>query len=257
MLETDIAITLSQKYTSGIRQFAKAQLEQSDLEDVFLSRANFQAANFNQANLKNADLSDVNLAGASLISANLTQAHLSRVDFTNAQLKNADLTKAILTKANFTGAFLQKTCFVSTILFETNFSGADLSGANLSEVDLGNVNLEGAIWNNETIFPADFDPVKSGMLRDCKIEDLIEQLNYLGECSNKYLGNMMTTRYLNSSRPKVKWLKQFEVSKTNQITLIKDIADEITPQQLNEFQHWIDAFTKSCSGIIKDFCEMI
>jgi len=42
-------------------------------------------------------------------------------------------------------------------------SGADLTDVCLSEADLSKVNLSGAIWNNETVFPEGFEiPEKSG-----------------------------------------------------------------------------------------------
>ena len=40
---------------------------------------------------------------------------------------------------------------------------ADLSGADLSKVSLTDVYLEGAVWNDNTVFPEGFEiPEKSG-----------------------------------------------------------------------------------------------
>jgi len=55
-----------------------------------------------------------------------------------------------------------------TIEPEANLSSADLSKANLSGADLSKVSLtdvylEGAVWNDNTVFPEGFEiPEKSG-----------------------------------------------------------------------------------------------
>ena len=245
---------IEEKYSSGAKNFSAANLERADLENIFLSRIYLNQANLNNANLKNSDLSDANLTESSLVNANLANAHLTGIDLSNADLTNADFTDSILTQANFREASLEKTSFMSAVLIEANFTKVDLSKTNLS-----NANLKDAVYDDDTIFPSDFDPVSKGMVNQSQsgIEDLLTQFNHLCKCSNKYLGNAMTTKYFTSSRPDYDWLNKFAIDNNSQIICEENITASVTSERIKLFHQWLDAFFNSCSSIIKGFEKLI
>ena len=248
---------LEKQYISGKRSFYQANLEQVDLENMFLSRIEMKQANLNYANLNNADLSDADLAQSFLIGTQLDKAHLSGIDLTQANLTQAKFTKSILNQANFAEACLEEACLIGAALIGANFAKANLSGASLLGANLSGANFEGAFYDSKTVFPPDFDPVGKKMIDKLSIQDLISQFEHLCTCSTKYLGNTMTAKYFESSRPKSDWLAQFTLNKSSQIIYQKDTAQLATPKQTVSFQQWQDAFTESCSLIIKGFKNLI
>ncbi len=253
---------LEEQYSSGTRHFSQAQLEKADLEDIFLSRADLNQANLNGANLKNADLSDANLTESSLIGAELNKAHLSGINLSKANLSQVDLTESILNQANFTEACLEKASLMWAVLIEADLSGADLSGADLSDANLSGANLNSAnlkdvFYNSKTKLPNNFDPASQGMVNKLGIEEFIDWFNHLCSCSNKYLGNIMTARYFDSSRPNFDWLKQFTINKSSKIDYQGNLTEPITSEHLKYFQQWLNAFIKSCSSVIKGFEKFV
>jgi len=117
--------------------------------NIDLSRANLQKNDFSNtdwqgANLEGAHLDDANLQGADLSEANLFGAALWRTDLQQAKLQNANL------------QWIRP--------FEANFSGADLRGANLQNVNLQHTQLRGAIYNQATQWPPDFEPDQAGAI---------------------------------------------------------------------------------------------
>lgn len=249
--------TLEEKYSLGERCFVEVELQQVDLENIFLSRIDMQQANLDGINLKNADLSDANLTESSLVGAELTKAHLTGINLSQANLSKAIFANSVLTQANFKAACLEKASLMSAVLIEADFSQADLSGADLSGANLTSTNLQDAIYDNDTKFPMGFDPKARGMQNKSTVEDLVEQLGHLCNCSNKYLGNTMTAKYFNSSRPDYSWLNQFTIDNQNQIVFQGNLTDKVTIQQFQAFEQWLNSFTKSCSMIIKDFKKFV
>ena len=257
MFNNSAAIQLCKQYSLGKRQFHKAQLQKAELRQASLSQIDLTKANLHHANLKKADLSYADLrescliraelSGANLTGANLAFAELSRVNFALAQLREANFNGACLNKAYLTGANLTK----------VDLSYSDLTGTYLIGVDLSKANLNGAIYDNDTSFPPNFDPISAGMLRECTAQELLDRFSVIYDSSNKYLGKIMTTKYFYSSRPDFDWLKQFEISKSNQITFTGISTDSISSLQLRWFQKWINTFIELCSQIIKDFSQLI
>ena len=248
---------LEEQYALGSRNFSKIDLEKADLENTFLSRVEMKQANLNYANFKNADLSDADLTESSLINTELYKAHLSGINLSKANLTQTNFTQSILNQANFTQACLKKACLIGTVLIEADLSEADLSGADISGANLSETNLKGTIYDSDTIFPTDFDPQSRGMINKFGIEDSIDRFNHLCECSSKYLGNTMTAKYFDSSRPNFDWFKLFTIDKSSKIIFQGNPREPLTPKQLELFQQWMNSFTKSCSSIIKGFAQMI
>ena len=98
------------------------------LKQYAAGERNFRKEDLNNANLFEADLQGINLAQASLVAADLRGANLTRANLTEADLRDSCLIEADLRSANLTGA-----------------------------------NLEGAIYDEDTEFPAGFDPEAAEM----------------------------------------------------------------------------------------------
>jgi uncharacterized protein YjbI with pentapeptide repeats len=169
-------------------------LSGKSLENLDLSKVDFQAANLSGANLFGAKLDAADLSGANLSGAKLDLAWIMRANFTNADLSNASLLALVvssglensmaeapifkrakfvgahiiarlsrfdLSGADFTGARMAPDLRNQSMgLMRTDLSGANLSGANFSKADLGFAlmrfaNLTGAILSGTNLAGAD------------------------------------------------------------------------------------------------------
>jgi len=113
--------------------------------------------NLNRANLRNSDLSGtvawrLTFWSAQAEGASFSKAVLNGVDFGDANLHNANFAGAILVDADFRGSELEGSDFSSTFL----------QGANLRARSLKDINLRGALYDNKTAWPSEFDPIKAG-----------------------------------------------------------------------------------------------
>ncbi len=114
-------------------------LMHADLEETKLTNVNLSGFNLQRAILTGSDLRGANLSGANLTFATMKEAILEGADLQRANLFGADLTEAFMT-------------------------GSDLRGADLTEAKkLDEIFLTGARYNNDTKFPAGFDPEEHGM----------------------------------------------------------------------------------------------
>ena len=161
------------------RLIAKKKCINCYLGNADLRGLNLSGANLSRAKLVEARLDNVNLAGANLsrvelnwyesngghgmsspkcdvnISASLKKANLTNANLSEARLSGANLESANLNNANLSNAFILR----------ANFENADLRNANLTvDAYLSSTSLKGAKYNNQTIFPSDFDPEKEGMI---------------------------------------------------------------------------------------------
>ena len=99
--------------------------------------------------LSNADLSYFDLSYADLSGADLAGVDLRNTTMTNVGLDDTDLSGAVLTGADLTNAFLWN---------------ADLTDADLTDAGMLNIFVGGTTYNDQTIFPANFDPAAGGMI---------------------------------------------------------------------------------------------
>ncbi|TVQ48024.1 MAG: pentapeptide repeat-containing protein [Gloeocapsa sp. DLM2.Bin57] len=262
MLKDSAELEIRKRYSLGDRQFPNIRLRRAQLKGIKLAQANLKGADLSYANLRDADLSyadlsnaylnETNLIGANLTGAILHSASLIKALLANADLKNANLTEAFLTKA---------------VLSNVSLIKANLSGAYLNEADLTGIQLQGAIFTPKTQFPGYFNPLTAGMVQKSSVDSLIQQkvtitqlltsFNQVADCSNHYLGNILTAKYLNSSRPPREWLNNFQIDSQGKITFTDNINAPVTTLQLQYFQEWVGAFIKSCSLIIQDFAKVI
>lgn len=103
----------------------------------------------------------MNVDSGALAGADLSGAALSGADLQNAALRNANLQKADLHLADLNGADLR-----GADLRAVNFRGADLRGADLRETRLHRADLNHCLYNDDTRWPAGFDPRTSGAQKD-------------------------------------------------------------------------------------------
>jgi hypothetical protein len=142
--------------------FVGADLRGTNLSDVVFAGANLRGADLEGADLNGSWLSKANLQEAELPLANLQEANLGRADLRLAKLYGANLRAVFLGEADLEGARL-----LGANLREANLRYADLRGADLEEAILDGVQLQGATYDADTVWPDGFDWKAAGvMLRD-------------------------------------------------------------------------------------------
>jgi len=157
----------AQRFTSPRR----ADLRGLDLQGLSLRGVNLTFAYLEQAFLVSADLRGAylmraQLKGAILEDAKLEQARLQGADLSNANLESANLISARLDNATLMGARCSYATFEGADLKRTHFTLADLRNANLQGADVKSADFKRALYNSETLFDPDFDPVAAGMIID-------------------------------------------------------------------------------------------
>lgn len=135
--------------------FYQANLQEARLQQSDLREANLFMANLRASKLRHADLRGSNMGFAQLQEARLQNARLNDVNFNSADLSGADLQHCVLDNALFS----------RTVLNKSNFAATDLKGLDLSDcVDLENAELQGALIDEETLFPKGFKTRKAGII---------------------------------------------------------------------------------------------
>ncbi|MCD6460395.1 pentapeptide repeat-containing protein [bacterium] len=124
----------------------KIKINNKELVNGFIPRANLNSANLIGAFLDRANLSGAFLSNAILIGANLIGADLSGANLSGANLSGAFLSGAFLSGANLSGANL-----IGANLIGANLSGAFLIGAKnitVSQIK-STINWDEAQYSNE------------------------------------------------------------------------------------------------------------
>jgi uncharacterized protein YjbI with pentapeptide repeats len=145
-----------------------AHLERADLVSAHLEGAYLMSAHLEMANLEDAHLNGVNLYDAHLEDAQLANADL-RADLVSAHLEEANLMGVNLEGANLGGADLKGAGLVGANLARAhlgsaNLAGADLQSADLEEANLGGADLIGAVADDDTGWPEEFDWRAAGVI---------------------------------------------------------------------------------------------
>ena len=112
-----------------------AMLENMNLREAIMNKADLGGANLQGVNLEGANLQGAYLGGANLQGANLSGANLEGVRLQGANLKGASLNSVNLQGVDLIGANLEKANISGSL------SGARLYGANLKQADLRGVDL--------------------------------------------------------------------------------------------------------------------
>jgi uncharacterized protein YjbI with pentapeptide repeats len=278
---------LKSRYALGERNFEGAELQGANLSyltlvDINLSYANLKEVDLSYCDLRRSYLKRTELVKAKLIRANLDGAFMERADFNKADLSRATLNqaqmyRATLAMAQMNGAYLNQANLKGAYLKGAYLNGAYLNGANLSEAYfseaylngayfkkafLQQCNFRGAYFSNNTRFDKNFDPVAVGMEKVVEekhitVEDLLDTLNSIGQCSIQILGSLITIKYWETSRPNFEWLKSFKIDRFGQITFSGNSSETIEKDRLEWSQKWIESFMQLGSQIIEDFPKLI
>lgn len=261
MLESKV-VDIQAQYNLGEKNFQQSQLRRINLRQANLKGINLQGSDLSYADLREADLSNANLSGCYLNEANLSGAKLKDTNF-----KGAYLIKTYLTKANLNKAILQEAYLTGAFLTKANLMKADLSGAFLNGAQISGVYFQGAIYNNNTRFDRGFDPVIAGMeknssfnvisQRKITVESLISNFEAIATLSSHYLGESITSKYFESSRPDKEWLQNFTMVQKCKISFNGALNSQVTNLQLKWFEKWENTFIKSCSFIVQDLPMLI
>jgi len=154
----------------------RALLERAQLQEASFDGANLQEAILDQAQLQGAILDGANLQGARLEYARLQGASLNRANLQKANLDIAQLQEATLFNANLQGASLNRATLQGASLNDADLQGAslhraNLQGANFHGATLDRVELQKALADGRTIWPAGFDPLRVGIVLSDRLAD--------------------------------------------------------------------------------------
>ena len=151
----------------------RTNLSHANLQQASLSKTDMRSANISHANLMEADLRKSNLIRSNLHGAILSKTKLSGSIYDESTTwpdhfdhlscgslcigPNADLSGKNLANMNLSGANLQ-----GANLSGTNLKRAVLEGVNLTGASLVNTILEQAIYDDQTLWPQNFNPQAKG-----------------------------------------------------------------------------------------------
>ncbi len=154
--------------------------EENNIKPVIFQKANFSGASLNNADLRGADFSEATFDGATLLLAQYDcstkwpegfnpgkqAAVLRRGDCEPKQYYPPQLKDKNLSQANLEGLNFKEADLTGAIL-----RGAKLRQADLSSANLENINLTAAIFDCQTLWPVNFDPIKEGAILSLTPED--------------------------------------------------------------------------------------
>jgi uncharacterized protein YjbI with pentapeptide repeats len=265
LMKVDFANLDLRHFNLSFANLREANLSNCNLSSVCLDGSNLIGANLSNANLNNASAIRANLNGANLADANLNEAKLMGAFFLEgASLERAKINNANLTMAQMVGVSLENSDLRKSYLHGTNLSNANLKGACLLQAEIHRVIFTGAFYDSKTQFDASFNPIKEGMKftnypnHKVFIEDAIGSLNYISECSNRYLGHKLTAKFLAESRPQTSNLNGLTIDlRQGQIYIVEPRETQIEGSELQAFKIWLNNFINNCAKIIVDFPDLI
>lgn len=142
-----------------------AQLQKANLGGADLEGATLTKAQLNSVILKDAKVKDAFLSQAVLTDALMSNTDLSGSNLVRSSLEGADLSNAKLDNSDLTNAKLQNAIFKNAHLANSNLTKADLRDADFTDAILTETTvLKGAIYNQRTQFPTNFNPTGKGMI---------------------------------------------------------------------------------------------
>jgi len=103
-------------------------------------------------------LAEQDFSGARLVALDLRRKALSGCNFEFADLTEANLTEADLRGANLHGAYLNGAVLAGADLSRATLDESMLLGADLRDAQLQDATFDGAIWDQETFWPAQHAP---------------------------------------------------------------------------------------------------
>ena len=132
----------------------------ADLSYVDFTDENLDGADFRYAVLRHSVLVRTSLVGSDFLAAHLKWARLDYADLRESRMRRVDLRGASLLGSDLRLVDLR----------QANLKAADLRGVDLRSSDLrwiswdGHTRFEGALFDADTLFPAQFEPLDVGMV---------------------------------------------------------------------------------------------
>ena len=131
------------------------RLNRHGINDIDLVNCYMGKANLNYVNLEKANLNYANLISSNLMEANLKKSRLNQTRFENCSMNSAVLDESYANGAVFKDCYAIKSSFLSAYLIK-----ADFTNAYLMEASFNGAYLSGADFNNANLYKADFRGAK-------------------------------------------------------------------------------------------------
>ena len=150
--------------TKGLTKAAFPNLEcgggdwaNANMTGVYLKNSQLTNSNFENTQMYNVKLHHSDLSNSKFDGVMAELGRFSHTNFYNTTINDSDFQKANFHNAKFKGAVIKNSNFENA-----NFIGADLS--ELKSIDDESI-FAGAIYDRDTKFRSDFDPVSRGMIK--------------------------------------------------------------------------------------------
>ncbi|MGK3648695.1 pentapeptide repeat-containing protein [Pseudarthrobacter enclensis] len=146
-------------------EFVDRPFQGLDLEDMELAGLTLNGANFQEASLRSTNFRQTLLRGADFSEAHVDSSTSFKWAFLDGVTMAGIRGELHLVDAYAPSAWLVKVTFAR--LSNVDLSFAILNGADLRAAEMKDVRLEGACYDSETKWPADFTPPPSGKQSVC------------------------------------------------------------------------------------------
>lgn len=89
------------------------------------------------------------------------------------------------------------------------------------------------------------------------LSQAVASLNQVSQVAKKYLGDLITRNYWQSSRPHSSWFVDYELTSNAEIQYRGADDYFLTPEQVDQLQAWLDAFIHQCQRVLPQFPKML
>lgn len=228
-------------------------LEEADLRESGLSRANWTACILRDARLEAADFTEAVLRlcdldharadnavfararvenstarGALFDGANLTGAVLTDTDFSRASFRGAILENISASGTDFRGADFRGARLRNAVLIDADLRGADLTNADLEGVDLSGADLRGVVGDNPALRQDDSAwgalPLEMRRLTETMTPIVIEVLRTAGR---RGVIDPATAQRLVEEASRQRSLSPRNASSTDTLEAVSQVLDEL------------------------------
>ncbi len=123
--------------------------------------------------------------------------------------------------------------------------------------------LLGLVYRSEnahvqpTVLPEILQQVEYHHHHHVKLSQALSYLNQISQVAKKYLGDLITRNYWQSSRPHSSWFVDYEVTSKSEIIYRGGDDYFLTDEQLQQLQAWLKDFINECQRILPRFPHML
>lgn len=89
------------------------------------------------------------------------------------------------------------------------------------------------------------------------LSQALASLNQVSGVAKRYLGNLITRNYWQSSRPHSTWFLDYDLASHAEIQYRGADDFFLTVEQLDQLQAWLDAFIHQCQRVLPQFPQML